>query len=93
MAEGEAGGGADEEEKPARNCDALLDFGACLFRGGAQTGSAIMWGTRYACYPVKETVVKCCDRTKEYTRPYVKKEVGAEYVPTFTTGSYDNDPH
>mmetsp|Transcript_95537 Transcript_95537/g.275869 ORF Transcript_95537/g.275869 Transcript_95537/m.275869 type:complete len:97 (-) Transcript_95537:278-568(-) len=79
-----AAAGKDEEEKPGRSCgEAFLDFGACLIRGGVQTGSAVAWGTRYTCYPVKETVVQCIDGTQRHLQPYRKREVGNSLAPQF----------
>mmetsp|Transcript_60319 Transcript_60319/g.169101 ORF Transcript_60319/g.169101 Transcript_60319/m.169101 type:complete len:95 (+) Transcript_60319:108-392(+) len=91
----EGGGGAGgDEEKPGRSCgEYILDFGACLIRGGVQTGSAIAWGTRYTCYPIKERVVNCADSTQRHKQPYLKKEVGTTFVPTFSVGAGgSNDP-
>mmetsp|Transcript_36538 Transcript_36538/g.96295 ORF Transcript_36538/g.96295 Transcript_36538/m.96295 type:complete len:103 (-) Transcript_36538:43-351(-) len=88
MAEGgEAAAGADEgEEKKGRSCtEVTLDFFACMGRGAVATGSAVKWTTRYACYPLKEGVVKCYDRTADHMTPYLKKET-AMMVPEFSVG-------
>mmetsp|Transcript_23043 Transcript_23043/g.50688 ORF Transcript_23043/g.50688 Transcript_23043/m.50688 type:complete len:93 (+) Transcript_23043:161-439(+) len=82
-AEASTGAATDGEEKPGRNCmENVLDFVACLGRGAVAGGSAVKWGTRYACYPVKESVVKCYDRQADYLQPYRKKEFD-NLAPTF----------
>eukprot|EP00444_Apocalathium_aciculiferum_P068013 CAMPEP_0183553978 /NCGR_PEP_ID=MMETSP0371-20130417/76663_1 /TAXON_ID=268820 /ORGANISM="Peridinium aciculiferum, Strain PAER-2" /LENGTH=111 /DNA_ID=CAMNT_0025759669 /DNA_START=54 /DNA_END=390 /DNA_ORIENTATION=+ len=85
-AAGSAGGG---EEKPGRSCmEDVLDFVACLGRGAVATGSGVKWTARYACYPIKESVVKCVDRSADYQHPYRKKEFN-NLVPTFEVTTSD----
>mmetsp|Transcript_84977 Transcript_84977/g.147421 ORF Transcript_84977/g.147421 Transcript_84977/m.147421 type:complete len:106 (-) Transcript_84977:65-382(-) len=89
MAEG--GGGedgpakAEEPEVPIwkKCCFAMLDVCAMIVRTILAIVHGITWCCQRSAYPIKETILACCDSINRWLHPYLKKAPAATDIPVF----------